>query len=51
MRRPYGCRRKNFVEPSDLEFYLLGKTKGSQPGRAVPVSLGVSEGRFGHDLK
>jgi pilus assembly protein CpaC len=42
---------ENFVEPSDLEFYLLGKTKGSQPGRAVPVSLGVSEGRFGHDLK
>ena len=42
---------ENFVEPSDLEFYLLGRTKGSQPGRVVPVSLGVSEGRFGHDLK
>lgn len=42
---------ENFVEPSDVEFYLLGKTKGSQPGRVVPVSLGVSEGRFGHDLK
>ncbi|MBD3737231.1 MAG: type II and III secretion system protein family protein [Stutzerimonas sp.] len=40
----------DFVPPSDLEFYLLGKTKGSQPGRTVPVSLGVSEGRFGHDL-
>ncbi len=42
---------ERFVEPSDAEFYLLGKTKGSGPGRAVPVSLGVSEGRFGHDLK
>ncbi|AOE84477.1 type II and III secretion system protein family protein [Pseudomonas sp. TCU-HL1] len=41
---------EKFVEPSDLDFYLLGKTKGREPGRAVPVSLGVSEGRFGHDL-
>jgi len=41
---------ENFVEPSDLDFYLLGKTKGNGPGRDVPVSLGVSEGRFGHDL-
>ncbi|WP_349569620.1 type II and III secretion system protein family protein [Azotobacter salinestris] len=39
-----------FVEPSDQEFYLLGKTKGSELGRQVPVSLGVTEGRFGHDL-
>ncbi|ASL26149.1 type II and III secretion system protein family protein [Azotobacter chroococcum] len=39
-----------FVEPSDQEFYLLGKTKGSDLGRQVPVSLGVTEGRFGHDL-
>ncbi|MFC0665721.1 type II and III secretion system protein family protein [Azotobacter chroococcum] len=39
-----------FVEPSDQEFYLLGKTKGSGLGRQVPVSLGVTEGRFGHDL-
>ncbi|WP_342245872.1 type II and III secretion system protein family protein [Pseudomonas sp. OTU5201] len=42
---------EKFVEPSDLDFYLLGKTKGREPGRPVPVSLGVSEGRFGHDLK
>lgn len=42
---------EKFVEPSDLDFYLLGKTKGREPGRTVPVSLGVSEGRFGHDLK
>lgn len=41
---------ERFVEPSDLDFYLLGKTKGNAPGRAVPVSLGVSEGNFGHDL-
>lgn len=42
---------ERFVEPSDAEFYLLGKTKGSGSGRTVPASLGVSEGRFGHDLK
>ena len=41
---------ERFVEPSDLDFYLLGKTKGNGPGRNIPVSLGVSEGRFGHDL-
>lgn len=42
---------EHFVEPSDAEFYLLGKTKGRGVDRAVPVSLGISEGRFGHDLK
>lgn len=41
---------EKFVEPSDLDFYLLGNTKGRQPGRQVPVSLGVSEGSFGHDI-
>jgi pilus assembly protein CpaC len=41
---------ENFVAPSDLDFYLLGRTKGQGPGRAVPVSLGVSGGNFGHDL-
>ncbi|UVE17099.1 type II and III secretion system protein family protein [Pseudomonas sp. LS44] len=41
---------EKFVEPSDLDFYLLGKTKGREAGRSVPVSLGVSEGSFGHDL-
>ena len=25
-----------------LDFYLLGRTKGTGPGRAVPVSLGVT---------
>lgn len=42
---------EKFVEPSDLDFYLLGKTKGDQPGRAVPVSLGVTGSSFGHDLR
>ncbi|MNZ69562.1 Type II secretion system protein D precursor [compost metagenome] len=41
---------ERFVEPNDLDFYLLGKTKGNGPGRNIPVTLGVSEGRFGHDL-
>lgn len=42
---------EKFVEPSDLDFYLLGKTKGDQPGRVVPVSLGVTGSSFGHDLR
>lgn len=42
---------QNFVEPSDFDFYLMGKTKAPGAGRAVPVSLGVSGGHFGHDLK
>ncbi len=40
----------NASAPSDAEFYLLGRTKGAEPGRHVPVSLGLSEGSFGHDL-
>jgi len=42
---------ERFVEPSDRDFYLLGKTKSQEPGRSVPVSLGVSGGNFGHDLR
>ena len=42
---------ERFVEPSDMDFYLLGKTKGQGPDRAVPVSLGVTGSSFGHDLK
>lgn len=42
---------ERFVEPSDMDFYLLGKTKSSQPGRTVPVSLGVTGSSFGHDLR
>ncbi|MDA7085788.1 type II and III secretion system protein family protein [Pseudomonas sp. SA3-5] len=41
---------EKIVAPSDVDFYLLGKTKGRGEGRHVPVSLGVSEGSFGHDL-
>jgi len=41
---------ERFVAPNDWDFYLLGKTKGRGQGRSVPVSLGVSEGSFGHDL-
>jgi pilus assembly protein CpaC len=39
------------VPPGDMDFYLLGRTKGRGEGRQVPVSLGVSEGSFGHDLQ
>jgi pilus assembly protein CpaC len=41
---------EKIVAPNDVDFYLLGKTKGRGMGRHVPVSLGVSEGKFGHDL-
>ncbi|MDM8349821.1 type II and III secretion system protein family protein [Pseudomonas sp. sp1636] len=41
---------EKFVAPSDVDFYLLGKTKGRGMNRPVPVSLGTSEGSFGHDL-
>jgi pilus assembly protein CpaC len=49
----------NFVEPSDLEFYLLGRTQGRKPqvGNQAPAPTGAlgpdksgSEGAFGHDL-
>lgn len=42
---------EKIVAPSDADFYLLGRTKGRGEGRQVPVSLGVSEGSFGHDLQ
>ena len=48
---------EDFVEPSDLEFYLLGRIQGRKPqaaGSAPSGSLGPdktgSEGAFGHDL-
>ncbi|WP_295450285.1 type II and III secretion system protein family protein [uncultured Thiodictyon sp.] len=47
----------NFVEPNDLEFYLMGRTQGRTPrsGAAAPnEGIGPdrsgSEGAFGHDL-
>ena len=42
---------EKIVAPSDVDFYLLGRTKGRGEGRQVPVSLGTSEGSFGHDLQ
>ncbi|MDX1368985.1 type II and III secretion system protein family protein [Pseudomonas sp.] len=41
---------EKIVAPGDVDFYLLGRTKGRETGRPVPVSLGTSEGSFGHDL-
>jgi pilus assembly protein CpaC len=41
---------EKIVAPSDVDFYLLGRTKGRGESRQVPVSLGVSEGNFGHGL-
>ncbi len=48
----------DFVEPDDVEFYLLGRLQGRKPGEATGSSrqgtLGPdqtgSEGLFGHDL-
>lgn len=41
-----------FVEPSDLEFYLLGYTEGRrEPGSQVgAVQQGSVKGQFGHEL-
>lgn len=42
-----------FVDPSSLEFYLLGWTEGwgaGDPPKAKPVSKGGVEGQFGHEL-
>jgi pilus assembly protein CpaC len=48
---------EEFVEPNDLEFYLLGRIQGRKPQateRVPSSSLGPdktgSEGAFGHDL-
>ncbi len=49
----------SFVEPSDVEFYLLGRLHGKEPTNRVRVGTadpllnrndGGTEGRFGHDL-
>jgi pilus assembly protein CpaC len=48
----------DFVEPNDVEFYLMGRLQGRKPGDRPPSSrsstLGPdntgSEGPFGHDL-
>ena len=38
----------DFVEPNDMEFYLLGRMEGSKPSLG-PDKAG-SEGKFGHEL-
>lgn len=43
----------SFVEPSDLEFYLMGKMEGTRPRAAQPTETlqkGGLEGAFGHQL-
>lgn len=49
----------SFVAPSDVEFYLLGRMQGREPGSPTATqapdpllnrSAGGTEGRFGHDL-
>jgi pilus assembly protein CpaC len=44
----------NFVEPSDLQFYLLGKLEGratrSDAGNGAARAAGGMEGTFGHQL-
>ena len=41
-----------FIEPNDLEFYLMGQTEGSSPGPATPIKPlktdGGLEGESGH---
>ncbi|MGB5774348.1 MAG: type II and III secretion system protein family protein, partial [Sedimenticolaceae bacterium] len=41
----------DFVEPNDVEFYLMGKMEGADPAKAAlgPDKQGV-EGKFGHEL-
>jgi len=41
----------DFVEPTELEFYLLGRIEGrSQPKPAEELQGGGTQGQFGHDL-
>jgi pilus assembly protein CpaC len=48
----------DFVEPNDVEFYLLGRMQGRKPGDYSTASPGGTlgpdqrgtEGAFGHDL-
>ena len=49
----------SFVAPSDVEFYLLGRMQGREPGTPTATQApdpllnrraGGTEGRFGHDL-
>ena len=51
-REQFSLPTDHFVEPSDLEFYLLGYTEGRRkPGSgATPMQQGSVKGQFGHEL-
>ncbi len=38
-----------YVEPNDVEFYLLGAIEGKNSGRSVPLHEGL-DGEFGHSM-
>jgi pilus assembly protein CpaC len=46
VREAYRLPTDSFVEPDDIEFYLMGRLQGA---RRAPVS-GGTEGQFGHEL-
>ncbi|MBD3639967.1 MAG: type II and III secretion system protein family protein [Marinobacter sp.] len=51
-RKQFSLPTDYFVEPSDLEFYLLGYMEGRRkPGaESAPGQQGSVEGQFGHEL-
>lgn len=51
-RKQFSLPTDYFVEPSDLEFYLLGYMEGRRkPGaESAPGAKGSVEGQFGHEL-
>ncbi|GAA0849892.1 type II and III secretion system protein family protein [Marinobacter szutsaonensis] len=51
-RKQFSLPTDYFVEPSDLEFYLLGYMEGRRkPGaESAPGAQGSVEGQFGHEL-
>ena len=40
-----------FVEPSDAEFYLLGRMEGRRSDAVPAVDGGGAEGSFGHQVE
>jgi pilus assembly protein CpaC len=40
----------DFVDPTDLEFYLMGRMTGARSERLPTERRGGTEGRFGHDI-
>ena len=51
-REQFSLPTDYFVEPSDLEFYLLGYMEGRRKpgGESTPGQQGSVEGQFGHEL-